>query len=348
MLTIYPADLRALQVLLTVEHEGGFAPAARRLGVTRAAVSRSIAELERRLGTRLARRTTRKVVLTESALALLERCRGPVTSIREAFEVARERDDELAGLVRIAGPTAFGRDVLVPLLLEFQRTHLAISLDLRMSDGVEDLVAEPIDLTVRLGPLPDVSLVARSVGTLPLVLVAAPSVLREHGHPKVPDDLRRMPAVAFRVPRSKERYPWAFSWRQPALASPSVRAPRGPGALGTRGGSDEHVLLTPDHAALESDSIDAVAALVRAGAGVGLVPRHLVAGDLERAELVALLPDLVGRGPVVSLCHAGRRLMPRRVRSLMDHLVSTLPVALAPPLTKDLDRSSGRKKRSAS
>jgi LysR family transcriptional regulator, regulator for bpeEF and oprC len=318
MLTIEPADLRALQVLLTVAQEGGFAPAARQLGVTRAAVSRSVAELERRLGTRLARRTTRKVVLTEAALALLDRCRGPVTSIREAFEFARERDDEIAGVVRVAGPTAFGRDVLVPLLLEFRKTHPAISLDLRMSDGLEDLVAEPIDLTVRLGPLPDTSLVARAVGSLRLVLVASPSVLREHGQPKFPDDLLHMPAVAFRVPGSKERYPWEFEAR-------SAR---------TR--------LIPEHATLESDSIDAVAALVRAGAGVGLVPRHLVARDLGRGALVAVLPELVGRGPVVSVVHAGRRLMPRRVRSLMDHLVKALPKELAHPTDRKTPRQRSR------
>jgi DNA-binding transcriptional LysR family regulator len=298
-LTIHAAELRALEVLLAVQREGGFAPAARRLGVTRAAVSRSIAELERRLGARLARRTTRKVVLTEAALALLDRCRGPVASIREAFESARERDDELAGVVRVAGPTALGRDVLVPLLLEFRRSHPSVALDLRMGDDVVDLVTEPVDVTVRLGPLPDTTLVARALGTLPLVLVAAPALLRQHGVPTTPADLRRLPAVAFRVPRTTERYPWRFQ--------PTARG--------------ELTLLTPDHAALESDSIDAVAAMVRAGAGVGLVPRHLVARDLQRRALVALLPNLVGPGPVVSLCHAGRRLMPRRVRALIDHLV---------------------------
>jgi DNA-binding transcriptional LysR family regulator len=322
VLTIDPADLRALQVLLTVANEGGFAPAARRLGVTRAAVSRSIAVLERRLGTRLARRTTRKVVLTESALALVDRCRGPVSSIRDAFDVARERDDALAGLVRVAGPAAFGRDVLAPLLLEFRERHPSVSLDLRMSDGLEDLVTQPIDVTVRLGPLPDTSLVARRVGALPLVLVAAPSVLRAHGRPKLPADLRGMPAVAFRVPRSKERYPWAFEV------------------------SGARTLVTPEHAAVESDAIDTVAALVRAGAGVGLVPRHLVAADLARGALVALLPSLVAEGPLVSVCHMERRLMPRRVRALIDHLVGTLPRVLAAPPTRGSARAPRGKRRS--
>lgn len=306
MLTIELPDLRAVQVLLAVERAGGFAAAARSLGVTRAAVSRSIAQLEARLKTRLARRTTRKVVLTEAALALVERCRAPLASIGEAFEVARERDDELAGTVRVAGSTAFGRDVLVPLLLEFHAANPAVVLDLRMSDRLDDLVADPIDVTVRLGPLPETSLVARTVGALPLALAASPAVVREHGAPASLADLAQLPAVAFRVPGTSERYPWPFDVR------------------------GERALVTPSRVAIESDSIDAVAALVRAGAGVALLPRHLVEKDLEAGALVALLPHLVGGGPAVSVCYAGRKLVPRRVRALIDHLVEALPARCAP------------------
>ena len=306
MSTIDPADLRALQVLLTVEREGGFAPAARNLGVTRAAVSRSVARLERRLHTRLARRTTRKVVLTEAALALVERCRAPLGSIGDALEVAREREDELAGLVRIAGSTAFGRDVLVPLLLRFRGANPAVTLDLRMSDRLDDLVSDPIDVTVRLGALPETSLVARTVGALPLVLAATPTLVRAHGLPTSLDDVARMPAVAFRVPGSAERYPWSFDVR------------------------GERALVTPSRVAIESDSIDAVAALVRAGAGIALVPRHVVERDIDAGTLVALLPDLVAEGPAVSVCYAGKKLVPRRVRAVIDHLVEALPARCAP------------------
>jgi DNA-binding transcriptional LysR family regulator len=301
MVTIDVGDLRALQVLLAVEREGGFAAAARSLGVTRAAVSRSIAELERRLRVRLARRTTRRVVLTEAALALVDRCRDPLGSIHEALDAARERDGEQAGTVRVAGTTAFGRDVLVPLLIELAKAHPAVTFDLCMSDRVEDLVAQPIDVTVRLGPLPETSLVARTVGTLPLVLAAAPALVRRLGAPTSPDAVLRMPAVAFRVPGASRRYPWP---------------------LDVRG---ERQLVTPTRVSFESDSVDTVAALIRAGAGVGLVPRHLVERELDAGRLVALLPGLVGKGPIVSVCYAGRKLVPKRVRTVIDHLVRRLP-----------------------
>ena len=317
MLTIDPADLRALQVLLAVHREGGFAPAARSLGLTRAAVSRSMSQLERRLRTRLARRTTRRVVLTEAALALVDRCRGPVSSIEEAFDAAREREDELAGTVRVAGSAAFGRDVLVPILLRFRAEHPAVTLDLRLGDRLEDLIAQPIDVSVRLGPLPQASLVARTVGTLPLVLAAAPALLSTHGVPGSVEALRRLPAVAFRVPGAAQPYPWSFQVR----------------------GERQHLL--PVGAAVESDSIDAVAALVRAGEGVGLVPRHVVASDLDTGALIALLPDLVGSGPSVSVCYGAREWMPRRVRALVDHLVAALPSECQAPR-----RAGGRGTRS--
>jgi DNA-binding transcriptional LysR family regulator len=301
MLTIDIAEVRALLVLLTVEREGGFAPAARSLGVTRAAVSRSIAQLERRLGTRLARRTTRRVVLTDAALALVNRCRGPVGSIQDAFDAAHEREGDLAGMVRVAGSTAFGRDVLVPVLLAFRANNPAVTLDLRMSDRLDDLVAQPIDVTVRIGPLPETSLLARTVGTLPLVLVASPSLLREHGSPSSLEAVARLPAVAFRVPGTAERYAWPFDVR------------------------GERRLITPAGCAVESDSIDTVAALVRAGAGVAVVPRHLVDRDVDAGRLVALLPHQIGAGPIVIVCYASRQLMPRRVRTLIDQLVRELP-----------------------
>lgn len=301
MLTIDAPDLKALNVLVVVHREGGFAPAARRLGVTRAAVSRSIAQLEARLGTRLARRTTRKVVLTEAALSLVERCGAPMKALSEAFEAARESGGALAGTVRLAGSAAFGRDVLVPLVLAFRREHPGVHVELSLSDRLEDLVARPIDVAVRVGPLPDTSLVARLVGRLPLVLAATPKLVAAHGAPRAVADLERWPAVAFRVPATGRVLPWPFEV------------------------SGQTELIEPPRPVCESDSIDAVAEMARRGAGVALLPRHLVRADLSSGRLVSLLPKLVGPGPPVHVCYAARELMPARVRALVDALVRALP-----------------------
>lgn len=298
-------DLAAVQTLLVVQREGGFSPAARVLGVTRAAVSRTVARLEARLGTRLARRTTRKVVLTEAALGLLERCGAPLGALAEALEAAREAPGVVAGRVRLTGPTAFGRDVLVPVVRAFREAHPAVRVELSLRDHLDDLVAHPIDVAVRLGPLPETTLVARRIGTLPLAVVAARRLVR--GRP--PGDvaaLLALPAVAFRVPATGRLWPWPFV-----------------------DGGRRH-LVEPSHAGLESDSIDAVAAFARVGAGVAVVPRHLVAADLAAGRLVELLPRALGPGPELHVCYGARALMPARVRALVDALLAALPGACTP------------------
>lgn len=303
-MTLDASELRALHVLLSVHREGGFAPAARELHVTRAAVSRSIAQLEAKLGVRLARRTTRQVVLTDAALALVDRAQAPLEMLSEAMEKARDQGRALAGPVQLAGPVAFGRDVIAPRVAAFCAAHPDVRVSLRLDDAIDDLVARPIDVAVRLGPLPTTSLVARRVGVLPVVLAATPALLAAHGSPRSVAELEELPAIAFRVAATARRLPWPF-------------------VTGKR-----QRLFEPTRVVVECDAIDGVAALVRASAGVGLVPRHLAQDDLDAGRLVSLLPKQLGAGPTVSVCYAAREHVPARVRALVDTLVRTLPDAL--------------------
>ncbi len=300
MTTIETTDFKCLQVLVQVHRDGGFAAAARELGLTRAAVSRSIAKLEQRLGQRLARRTTRKVVLTDAALALIDRCGTPLEALGAALDAAREKDGGVSGTVRLAGSAAFGRDVLVPIVVAFHRQYPAVRVELTLSDHLDDLVARPIDVTVRLGPLPETSLVARFVGTLPLVVVASRRLLGKVT-PRSVEELLRLPAVGFRVPATGRAWPWPFTI------------------------DGRQHLVEPTRCALESDSIDAVVALARAGLGVAVVPRHAVESDLGARRLIELLPSAVGAGPAVHVCYGARELMPKRVRALVETLVRALP-----------------------
>ncbi|MFO0548000.1 MAG: LysR family transcriptional regulator [Polyangiaceae bacterium] len=293
--------LKALHTLAAVHQRGGFAAAGRALGVTRAAVSRAVASLEAKLGVRLARRTTRKVVLSEAGIALAEQCGAALDSVSLALENAREREASLAGVIRVAGPLAFGRDALVPLVLEFQRAHPQVSIDLSLSDGLHDLVDRPIDVAVRLGPLPETSLVARRVGSLPLVVVATPALVRAHGAPRSVDDLARVPAVRFRVPATGKPFVWRFD----------------------EGGRARQ--WEPASAALETDSVDALVTMVRSGAGASLLPRHLVESELASGRLVELLEGVTSDGPLVHICYGARSFMPRRVRAFVDLLARELP-----------------------
>jgi DNA-binding transcriptional LysR family regulator len=191
--------------------------------------------------------------------------------------------------------------VLVPLAMGFRSQHPGVGIDFALSDRVDDLIAQPIDVAVRLGPLPESSMIARAVGHLPLVLAAAPALLAERGLPKRIDELAQWPAVGFRVPGTAQRYAWPFIER------------------------GRRRQFEPAGSVAESDSIDAVAALVRAGAGIAMLPRHVVEADLRERHLVALLPPRVAPGPAVHVCYTHRELVPRRVRALIDWLVQTLP-----------------------
>jgi len=294
-------DFKALQLLVAVQREGGFAPAARHLGVTRAAVSRAVAQLEARWQVRLARRTTRQVVLTEAAQQLVARCAASIRTLDEAFGTVGEHEGQLAGRVRVGGSAAFGRDILVPLGLSFCAQHPAVSIDFALSDRVDDLIVQPIDVTVRLGSLPESSMIARSVGQLPLVLAAAPALVAGRGLPRRIDELAHWPTVGFRVPGTAQHFAWPFVER------------------------GQRRQFEPANPAVVSDSIDAVAALVRAGVGIAMIPRHLVEADLRERRLVALLQSRVAPGPTVHVCYSHRELVPQRVRALIDWLVQTLP-----------------------
>lgn len=294
-------DFRALQLLVAVQREGGFAPAARQLGVTRAAVSRAIAQLEARWKVRLARRTTRQVVLTEAAQELVVRCAHSLQVLDEALCAVGENAERLAGTVRLGGSAAFGRDVLVPLVMDFRAQHPAVTLDIALSDHLDDLMVQHIDVAVRLGPQLGSSMIARPAGHLPLALAAAPALVAKQGLPRCINDLVGWPAVGFRIPGTDRPFAWPFIER------------------------GRHRLFEPTALVAISDSIDAVAAMVRLGAGIAMVPRHLVDADLRTQRLVALLQPRVAPGPPVHVCYSHRELVPQRVRALIDWLMQSLP-----------------------
>lgn len=301
---MHEQDLRTLWVLNRVAALGSFAAAGRELGLTRAAVSRLIAQSERRLGVRLAHRSTRQVQLTERARALVAASHGALATLGAAVAALGEDEAALRGPLRIGCSHALGRHVLMPALWPFLREHPGVRLDLQLSDGVEDLLAQRLDLTVRLGPLPDSSLVARPVGHIPLLLVGQPALIARFATPREPADLKAWPAIALKPPSAPTRRPWRFSSPGGELVMP-LEAP-----------------------AAEVNSPDAAADMARAGLGLALLPRYLVREDLASGRLQAVLPDHMTEGPAVHVCTTQRDLLPERVRQLLLVLVPALQAAL--------------------
>lgn len=299
-------DLRTLWVLSRVAESGSFAAAGRELGLTRAAVSRLVAQTEARLGVRLAQRSTRQVVLSERARQLVEAARPALATLSAALAALAEDDAELRGPLRLACSYALGQHGVLPLLAGFAQRHPRVQLELLWSDRVEDLIGQRIDVAIRLGELPDSSLVARPLGRVALALCAAPGLLAQRRAPRRPEDLRAWPQIALRPPGVRERRPWRFLAAQGREVL-ELHAPR-----------------------VETNSIEAAAQMCRDGVGLAMLPRYLVQEDLRAGRLRALLASQVAEGPPVHLCTAQRELLPARVQALIEHLLVGLRGALGP------------------
>jgi DNA-binding transcriptional LysR family regulator len=180
----------ALAAFHAAATDGGFASAARRLNLSRAQVSKAIAELEARLGARLFQRTTRRMSLTEAGRGYLDATRGVLETLDGAAKALRETQTTLSGSLRINAPVSFGTAHLAPLLTNFLERHPGVRIDLTLNDRVVDLVEEGYDMAVRIGVLPDSSLVARRLAPARLAIVGSPSYFKRHGRPRRPEDLR--------------------------------------------------------------------------------------------------------------------------------------------------------------
>jgi len=182
-------DLRGLVVFSEVVEGKSFARAAVRLGMTRSAVSKHLAQLEEQLGVQLLVRTTRKLALTEVG----ERVYRASASMRESAELAREaartHQGVVEGVLRITAPAALGRRYLVPIARDLLALHPRLELSLLLSDGYLDLLEQRIDVALRVGRFQDSSLVARKIAPVGLLFCAAPSYLERHGTPRRPSEL---------------------------------------------------------------------------------------------------------------------------------------------------------------
>lgn len=180
----------ALSAFHAAAGDGGFAAAARRLKLSRAQVSKLIAELETQLGAKLFQRTTRRMSLTAGGRSYLNATRGVLEALDGAANAVRDAQTSLSGALRINAPVSFGTAHLTPLLTPFLDRHPGVQIDLTLNDRVVDLVEEGYDMVVRIGVLPDSSLVARRLAPARLAIVGSPAYFKRHGTPLRPEDLK--------------------------------------------------------------------------------------------------------------------------------------------------------------
>jgi LysR family transcriptional regulator, regulator for bpeEF and oprC len=289
-----------LTVFFTVAAAEGFSQAARKLGITTAGASKSVLRLEQRLGVRLFTRTTRRVSLTDAGLRLHTQARPLVDSMQELLSgLADEQAGALVGNIRISLPVNYGQSVVVPILAEFAAQHPTLHLDIRLTDQVVNLIEDNIDLTVRIGDLPDSSLIAIQLQRASWVLCAAPNYLARYGTPKEIEDLKSHRCIGFVMPRTGRIHPWRFEQK---------------GKL---------IEFTPE-VALQVNDVQANRALGIAGAGLVFDLRFNVEDALRSGQLSEIWPKRMAPGPAISIVAAQGRHLPRRVRLLREFLVEKL------------------------
>ena len=291
-------QLLAMKVFTRVAERGSFAQAADELNISRAAASGHVAALEKHLGARLLNRTTRRVGLTAEGADYLRRSRRILDEVEDAEETLRGSRSKPQGLLRVDVPVAFGRYLLLPALPDFTRRYPAIDLDIRLNDRIVDLVAERVDVAVRVAGLQQAGLVARRVAQMNVVTCASPTYLADHGEPQTPDDLRQHRLLGL-TPAAGGSPEWTF---------PSPYNPR-------------RLKL---HFAMQFNSAEAPIIGAAAGLGITHTADLLVAEYVSRGELKLILNDFAMPGPPISLVYPSAGHQRPKVRVFSDFAADLL------------------------
>jgi len=274
-------NLNDLLIFSAVAETGGFTAAAEKLNVAPAKVSLEIARLEAQLGVALFTRTTRKVALTEQGQTLHAECTPLLAQLQTALDGLHGTQERLSGVLRIAAPVDHGAQMLAPALARFAALHPKLHIDLRTSDRIADLVAEGIDVAIRMGWLRDSSQRAVKLGEFGQFVVASPDYLRRAGTPLSPADLVRHDWVAMTL------LPTPLTW---TFTSPD--------------GGEHTVQLK---ARMKADSASALRSLVRHGVGISVLDQFSATPELASGQLVRVLADWqVPRGGLYAVFPPGR------------------------------------------
>ncbi|MBO1013083.1 LysR family transcriptional regulator [Achromobacter sp. SD115] len=187
-----------LQLVVELVRAGGMSAAARELGVTPAAVSKRLAQIEARLGVRLVNRSTRRLSLTAEGEVYLESARRILGEIEDLDQLIASRQDSPRGLLKVNAPLGFGRSYIAPAIAEFAQAYPEVSLQLQLTDSPADFVQDAFDVAVRFGDLPDTRLIARKIAPNRRLVCASPGYLKTHGVPVTPHDLARHQCIVLR------------------------------------------------------------------------------------------------------------------------------------------------------
>ena len=290
--------LSAIQTFIRVAEAGSFSAVAKELGTSQSSVSKSVAALEKDLGIKLLARTTRSISLTEEGGRYFEQVRRLVAEIQDAEIALKNGEHQLTGVLRIAASVGYGRKVLMPLIDQFLTEHPEVKIDLNLNDGFIDIVEQGIDVAIRIGDLPDSSLLAKRVGTTHRALMASKSYLKRIkntiGEPKIPTDIEQHDCAIYTGLQG--RNVWEFS---------------------SQDGSTVKVRVSGN---FQSNSSEAIRAAGLSGMGLCYSPTWLFEDEIQSGEIKILLSDWPMRPLPIHAVYPPQRKNSAKVKAFVEHL----------------------------
>jgi DNA-binding transcriptional LysR family regulator len=297
---------------VAVVDEGSFIRAAGTIGLSKAAISRHLNDLEHRLGVRLLHRTTRRLSLTAEGQAFYARCRELLSSVEEAESEVTSQSGAPSGLLRVNAPLTFGVRHLAPLWGQFADLYPKVSLDVTLGDRIVDLVDEGFDLVIRITATTNPMLVSRKLASTRMVLCASPEYLARHGTPTHPSELVEHRAIAYTYWATRDE--WEFT------------GPDGPVSVNV-------------NAVIHTNNGDTCRLAALEHQGMILQPTFIVGEDLERGTLVELIPQYRSIELGIHAVYLTRKFLPLKVRRLIDFLAAAFRV---PPWSNSVRLSPGK------
>lgn len=298
--------LSAMRTFVRVVESGSFTAVAAELSSTQSAISKQVAALEKELGAKLLVRTTRSLALSEEGARYFEQARRLVAEIAEAESDLRRGETQLSGWMRVAASVGFGRLKLMPLVKTFMAAHPDVKIDLRLHDGFIDLVEQGIDVSVRIGDLPDSGLIARRVGTSQRMLMADRDYLKTLppgiGSPMQPEDLLQHHCIVYTETSSRNL--WSFTAGAETLVEP---------------GTVSNVRV---EGRLQTNSSEVIRAAVTSGMGIGYSPTWLFERELASGEVVRLMPGWESPASPIHLVSPPERKHSAKVKSFVEHVAA--------------------------
>jgi DNA-binding transcriptional LysR family regulator len=281
----------AMHAFVLVADLKGFAPAARKLGLSASGVTRLIAALEERVGARLLQRTTRSVTLTDVGTRYLERARRILADVEEAEASAQAERVQPSGRLVVSAPLGFGRIHVTPLISAWLKRYPDVSGELRLADRMINLVEDGVDCAVRIGHLPDSSLVARNVGDMRRIVVGSSDYLARRGEPKRPAEIAAHDTIQFGATTATSE--WRF----------------------VEGGEDIRIACTPR---FTTNSADAAIWHAEQGGGLTRVLAYQAAESIGHGRVKIVLADFEQPPLPIHIVYPTSRLLSAKVRTFID------------------------------